>query len=85
MFWTGFSHIPGTLKSADIQRLPHTRAFYPTVPRPWVVDFWNLPVKWVFVAMPVGFLTMLLFYFDHVGQSTNIREVRHALRLYLEH
>lgn len=65
IFWTGFSHIPGTLKRADIRTLPHTRAFYPTVPRPWVVDFWNLPVKWVFVAMPIGFLVMLLFYFDH--------------------
>ena len=66
IFWTGFSHIPGTLKKSDIQTLPHTRAFYPTVDRGWLIDFWNLSVKWVFVAMPIGFLMMLLFYFDHV-------------------
>ena len=66
LFWTGFSHIPGTLKRAEVQTLPHTRAFYPTIDRNWLVDFWNLPLKWVFVAMPIGFLMMLLFYFDHV-------------------
>ncbi|KAJ4301460.1 hypothetical protein N0V90_003552 [Kalmusia sp. IMI 367209] len=34
-------------------------------PRNWVIDFWNLDVGWVFVALPFGFLTMLLFYYDH--------------------
>jgi boron transporter len=29
------------------------------------VDFWNLPVKWVFVAFPIGILLTLLFYYDH--------------------
>lgn len=31
-----------------------------------MVDFWTLPVKWVFVALPIGFLVTLLFYYDHV-------------------
>ena len=34
--------------------------------RNWVVEFWTLPVKWIFVALPIGFLVMLLFYYDHV-------------------
>ena len=34
-----------------------------------MVEFWTLPVKWVFVAMPLGFLMMLLFYYDHVRES----------------
>ena len=46
--------------------LDHTRAFYPTVDRGWLIHFWNLPVEWVFVALPIGFLLMLLFYYDHV-------------------
>jgi boron transporter len=66
IFWVGFSHIPGTLKSANITKLPITRAFYPTQSRPWLIDFWNLSAKWIFVAMPFGLLVMLLFYYDHV-------------------
>ncbi|KAI8243232.1 putative transporter [Colletotrichum sp. SAR 10_98] len=65
VFWVGFSHIPGPLKDAHIMRVPIEAAFHPTQPRNWLIDFWNLDFKWVFVAMPFGFLTMLLFYYDH--------------------
>lgn len=65
LFWVGFSHIPGTLKSTHITFVPTTKAFQPTQPRNWVIDFWNLDVGWIFVALPFGFLTMLLFYYDH--------------------
>ncbi|GME54975.1 putative hco3- transporter family protein [Neofusicoccum parvum] len=65
LFWVGFSHIPGNLKSTHLTFVPTTRAFYPTQPRDWLIDFWNLDVKWVFVALPFGFLLMLLFYYDH--------------------
>lgn len=67
IFWTGFAHFPGQLRATNVSRLPHTRAFYPTVDRGWLVDFWNLEVKWIFVALPIGFLLMLLFYYDHVS------------------
>lgn len=49
-----------------------TKAFYPTQSRGWLIDFWSLDIKWVFVAMPFGFLLMLLFYFDHVRQLGTI-------------
>lgn len=65
IFWTGFSHFPGNLKYVNFSRLPTTKAFYPTIPRSWIVDFWNLPVKWIFVGIPFGFLLTLLFYYDH--------------------
>jgi len=67
IFWTGFAHFPGQLRATNVHRLPHTWAFYPTVDRNWLIDFWNLDVKWIFVALPIGFLLMLLFYYDHVG------------------
>ena len=67
IFWTGFSHFPGQLRATNIHKLPHTRAFYPTVNRGWLIEFWNLEVKWIFVALPIGFLLMLLFYYDHVS------------------
>lgn len=67
IFWTGFAHFPGQLRATNVSKLPHTRAFYPTVDRGWLIDFWNLEVKWIFVALPIGFLLMLLFYYDHVS------------------
>jgi boron transporter len=67
IWWVGFSHIPGNLRNVHIEDIPITRAFYPTEPRPyvWLVAFWHLPVKWVFVALPIGMLVTLLFYYDH--------------------
>ncbi|KAK7993920.1 oxidative stress survival- Svf1-like protein [Apiospora arundinis] len=65
LFWVGFSHIPGRLKDANISKVPVTKAFSPTQPRNWLLDFWTLPTQWVFVALPFGFLLMLLFYYDH--------------------
>ncbi|KAF1811655.1 HCO3 transporter family protein [Eremomyces bilateralis CBS 781.70] len=65
LFWVGFAHIPGELKDTDVAWVPITRTFHPTQPRNWVIDFWNLPVKWVFVALPFAFLLTLLFYYDH--------------------
>ncbi|KAJ5346890.1 uncharacterized protein N7506_000143 [Penicillium brevicompactum] len=65
IFWVGFSHIPGTLKSTHISFVPITRAFYPTQNRSWLIPFWELDTKWIFAALPFGFLTMLLFYYDH--------------------
>ncbi|KAK1141532.1 hypothetical protein N8T08_008945 [Aspergillus melleus] len=65
IFWVGFAHIPGNLKSTGISFVPITRAFYPTQPRGWLIHFWELEVKWVFAALPFGFLVMLLFYYDH--------------------
>ncbi|ORY14885.1 anion exchange family protein [Clohesyomyces aquaticus] len=65
LFWVGFSHIPGTLKNTPVTYVLIHRAFHPTQPRNWLIDFWNLDVKWIFVALPFGFLVMLLFYYDH--------------------
>lgn len=66
IFWTGFSHFPeNSLRKVPIERLPITKSFFPTMDRPWFVDFWNIEVKWAFVGAPLGFLIMVLFYFDH--------------------
>ncbi|GAA5858350.1 hypothetical protein JCM8547_004661 [Rhodosporidiobolus lusitaniae] len=65
IFYTGFVHIPGFIKDADIQFLPITKALRPTADRDWIVPFWELDVKWVFVSLPFGCLVTLLFYFDN--------------------
>jgi len=80
IWWTGFSHIPGRITGAHLQRLTHTHAFYPTVDRPWLVPFWNLPVKWVFVALPIGILLTMLFYYDHNVSSLTAQAKQFPLR-----
>ncbi|KAK3044390.1 hypothetical protein LTS18_001410, partial [Coniosporium uncinatum] len=83
IFWVGFGHIPGRIKAAHLSTVPVTRAFYPTQPRPtsvWLVDFWNLETKWIFVALPFGFLVMLLFYYDHNVSSITAQARQYPLK-----
>lgn len=80
IWWTGFSHIPGRIKDAGLLRIPHTRAFYPTTDRSWLVHFWTLPVKWVFVALPIGILLTLLFYYDHNVSSLTAQAKQFPLK-----
>ncbi|KAK4932268.1 hypothetical protein LTR66_015986, partial [Elasticomyces elasticus] len=80
IFWTGFVHIPGTLKRVGVPRLPVTRAFHPTVDRSWIVPFWNLPAKWVFVALPIGILLTMLFYYDHNVSSLSAQAKQFPLK-----
>ncbi|KAL8278439.1 hypothetical protein RQP46_009129 [Phenoliferia psychrophenolica] len=56
---------PGEIKDSGIEFLEITKAFAPSTDRGWVVEFWKLPVEWVFVALPFGCLVTLLFYFDN--------------------
>ncbi|PMB71401.1 putative transporter [Beauveria bassiana] len=46
----------------------------------WVIEFWTLDVKWVFVAMPFGFLLMLLFYYDHNVSSITAQARQYPLK-----
>ncbi|KAI2917528.1 hypothetical protein CBS147371_4728 [Aspergillus niger] len=80
IFWVGFAHIPGNLKETGISFVPITRAFYPTQPRGWLVHFWELETKWVFAALPFGFLVMLLFYYDHNVSSLGAQGRQYPLK-----
>ncbi|KAF4120492.1 anion exchange family protein [Geosmithia morbida] len=65
VFFTGFVHI-GRMADVDVDALPTSVAFMPTSPdRSWLVDFWNLPVRDVFMALPFAILLTILFWFDH--------------------
>ncbi|GLB14894.1 boron transporter 4 [Aspergillus tubingensis] len=80
IFWVGFAHIPGNLKETGISFVPITRAFYPTQPRGWLVHFWELETRWVFAALPFGFLVMLLFYYDHNVSSLGAQGRQYPLK-----
>jgi boron transporter len=67
VFFTGFVHI-GKMRGVTLENLPTSKAFFPTVDRGWVVDFWNIRVADVFLAIPFAILLTILFWFDHNGE-----------------
>ncbi|BFZ58260.1 hypothetical protein PYCC9005_005322 [Savitreella phatthalungensis] len=76
VFFAGFAHIPGNLKNVHIETYPISKAFQPTTDRPWFVPFWEIPVKWWFIAIPFGALVTALFYYDH-NVSSLMAQARH--------
>lgn len=76
IFFAGFAHIPGNLKDVAILKYPISQAYQPTTDRPWFVPFWEIPVKWWFIAIPFGALVTALFYYDH-NVSSLMAQARH--------
>jgi boron transporter len=68
VFFTGFVHI-GRMSSVETLKLPVSKAFFPTMDRGWFIDFWEISVADVFIALPFAVLLTILFYFDHNGTS----------------
>lgn len=67
VFFTGFIHF-GHMKNVSLDKLPISKAFFPTKDRGWYVDFWDVGVGEVFLAIPFALLLTILFYFDHNGE-----------------
>jgi hypothetical protein len=66
VFFTGFVHI-GKMAEVPLSVLPTNKAFSPTIDRSWFIDFWNIRLGDVFIAIPFAILLTILFYFDHNG------------------
>ncbi|KAK2592271.1 hypothetical protein QQS21_010024 [Conoideocrella luteorostrata] len=66
VLWIGIPHI-GELAELDHERLQVQSAFRPSSPQrqTFFVEFWNLPVQWVFLSAIPGTIITVLFYFDH--------------------
>ena len=67
IFFIGMPYI-GELKALDKGTLQtSSRAFVPSKPgrTHFYVEFWHLPVAWVFAAMIPGAIITVLFFFDH--------------------
>ncbi|CAF1544497.1 unnamed protein product, partial [Didymodactylos carnosus] len=81
LFWSGFAYIPGNLRSTNIQKLPVTRAFFPTQQqRSWFVNPSDLDISNVFIALPFGLLVTALFYFDHNISSLTAQAKHYPLK-----
>lgn len=68
IFFTGFCYF-GKMASVDLNVLPVSKAFFPTVDRSWFIHFWDIRLGDVFIAIPFAILLTILFYFDHNGRS----------------
>lgn len=83
IFFAGFAHIPGHLKNVDVRKYPVSAAFQPTPVGPgamrahgWFIHFWEIPVRWWFIAIPFAALVTALFYYDH-NVSSLMAQARH--------
>lgn len=66
ILFIGLPHV-GELANLDKQTLEVSTSFRPTSPERSVffVQFWQLPVGWIFAALIPGFIICCLFFFDH--------------------
>lgn len=53
------------MANIELLTLPTSRAFFPTLEREWLVEFWDISVGDIFLAIPFAVLLTILFWFDH--------------------
>lgn len=70
IIFIGMPHL-GELASLDKMTLQTSTSFRPTSPDRSVffVQFWHLPIGWVFAALVPGLIITILFFFDHEVSS----------------
>lgn len=79
VFFAGFVHL-GRMGAVPLETLPTGRAFAPTAARAWLVDFWDVSVAHVFLAVPFAVLLTILFWFDHNVSSLMAQGTEFPLR-----
>ncbi|KAK2739137.1 hypothetical protein FQN55_009542 [Onygenales sp. PD_40] len=79
VFFTGFVHI-GHMRNVPVETLPTSKAFFPTLDRSWLVNFWDIDVGDIFLAIPFAVLLTILFYFDHNVSSLIAQGTEFPLR-----
>ena len=70
IIFVGLPHM-GELAELDSLNLQVSTTFRPTNPERsrFLVEFWNLPVEWILVALVPGLIITVLFFFDHEVSS----------------
>ncbi|KAK0099927.1 hypothetical protein ONS95_013251 [Cadophora gregata] len=79
VFFTGFVHI-GRMRDVELETLPTSKAFSPTIDRGWFIHFWDISIGDVFIAIPFAVLLTILFYFDHNVSSLIAQGTEFPLR-----
>lgn len=72
----------GQLAMLDKTTLPVSTSFRPTLPSRTVffVQFWELPVDWIFAALIPGAIITVLFFFDHEVSSIICTHAKYGTR-----
>ncbi|KAJ5280113.1 hypothetical protein N7478_005485 [Penicillium angulare] len=72
----------GELADLDKVTLPVSTSFRPTSPERdiFFVEFWKLPLTWIFAAIVPGLIITILFFFDHEVSSIICTIDRHGTR-----
>ncbi|KAI9929973.1 hypothetical protein MW887_011783 [Aspergillus wentii] len=70
ILFIGLPHV-GELAHLDKMTLPVSHSFRPTSPDRdrFFVEFWKLPIGWIFAAVIPGIIITMLFFFDHEVSS----------------
>ncbi|KAI9758750.1 MAG: hypothetical protein M4579_002853 [Chaenotheca gracillima] len=70
VIFIGMPHV-GELANLDRQTLPVSTSFTPTSQdrQIFFVEFWHLPLRWIFAAIVPGMIITMLFFFDHEVSS----------------
>lgn len=70
IIFIGMPHV-GELASLDRSTLHVSTSFKPSHPErsTFFVNFWHLPIEWIFAATIPGFIITILFFFDHEVSS----------------
>ncbi|KAG7151149.1 putative transporter like protein [Verticillium longisporum] len=66
IFFIGMPYV-GDLATLDHNRLMVQKNLRPSSPErtQFFVEFWKVPIEWVFISIIPGFIITVLFYFDH--------------------
>ncbi|KAJ5908156.1 hypothetical protein N7495_000838 [Penicillium taxi] len=70
IIFIGLPHV-GDLANLDKMTLAVSKSFRPTSPdrEIFFVEFWKLPIGWIFAAVIPGLIITILFFFDHEVSS----------------
>ena len=82
VIFIGMPHV-GELSKLDKQTLQVSKdIFRPSDPARsrFLVEFWHLPVPWVFAALVPGLIITTLFFFDHEVSSIICTEERYGTK-----
>lgn len=81
ILWIGIPYI-GELRTLDHVKLDIQTSFRPTSPdrSTFFVEFWKVPIEWVFLSIIPGAIVTVLFYFDHEISSIICTVKRYGTR-----
>ncbi|KAI8237145.1 Hco3-transporter family protein [Colletotrichum sp. SAR 10_99] len=81
VFFIGMPYV-GDLAHLDHNRLEVSKTFRPSSPSRDVffVEFWKLPIGWIFIAIIPGIIITVLFYFDHEISSIICTAKRYGIQ-----